>query len=522
MFYIAGHGEQEVMAKTLLYLGLLAVLAGGATAIRSSGPYDPSIVVTTTKGPVRGFLRYAPTEKPVYTYLGIPYGKPPLGERRFRKPEPVDNWVTEFNASKYSASCWQFVDTFFPGFSGAEMWNPNTRMHEDCLYLNVWQPVSAVKHRSTSSLAVMVWIYGGGFYSGTSSLAVYDGKVLASEYDVIVVSMNYRVGSLGFLAFGREDAPGNVGMLDQVMALEWVRDNIVYFGGDPNRVSLFGESAGAVSVSMHLLSPLSRNLFARAVMESGTANVNWGTMSAEVAKTRGLRLADALRCPDDPNNLDAIIECLRVKEPDDIVDKEWVTTEICEFPWVPVIDGNFLVETPLQSLERHNYKKTNMLLGSNSEEGSYFIIYHLTEDFRKEEDIYVPRKRFEHEVKNLFNFSNSIGHQAIIFQYTDWEDPEDSARTINSFDKSVGDYYFTCNVNNFAKAYAKSGQTIYMYYYTHRSSQNPWPKWMGVMHGDEISYVFGEPLNPNIPYLQKERNLSKKIMQYWTNFAKTG
>ncbi|XP_014679984.1 PREDICTED: acetylcholinesterase-like, partial [Priapulus caudatus] len=505
-------------AVAVAWLTVSLLLAGGALAATS-----PSVVVATTKGPVRGYLHRAATGKPAYTYLGIPYGKPPIGERRFRKPEPVDSWVKEYNASEFSASCWQSVDTFFAGFAGAEMWNPNTPMDEDCLYLNVWQPVSAAaRGRATSNLAVVVWIYGGGFYSGTSSLDVYDGKILTSEYNVIVVSMNYRVGSLGFLAFQRDDAPGNVGLLDQVMALEWVRDNIVYFGGDPNRVTLVGESAGAVSVSMHLLSPLSKDLYARAIMESGTANTVWATMSDEVAKSRGLLLAEALRCPDDPNNLDALIECLRGKSPLEIIDREWVTYQICEFPWVPVIDGEFLVETPLASLERRTFKKTNILLGSNREEGSYFIIYQLTDYFQKRENIYVPRAQFPKEMKNLFNFSNSVGHQAIVFQYTDWLDPDDSARTINSFDKAVGDYYFTCNVNRFASAYAGDGQGVYMYYFTHRSSQNQWPKWMGVMHGDEINYVFGEPMNADLPYTADERELSRRIMSYWTNFAKTG
>lgn len=136
-------------------------------------------------------------------------------------------------------------------------------MSEDCLYLNVWVP-----RPRPVKLTVMVWIFGGGFYSGTSTLDIYDGKLLASEENVIVVSMNYRVASLGFLHIGgRYDAPGNAGMFDQVMALEWVRYNIQFFGGSPNDVTIFGESAGAASVSMHLLSSLSRQLFKYAIMQ---------------------------------------------------------------------------------------------------------------------------------------------------------------------------------------------------------------------------------------------------------------
>lgn len=152
---------------------------------------------------------------------------------------------------------------------GSKIWNANTRMSEDCLYINVWVPRPRPER---ARLTVMVWIYGGGFYSGTATLDLYDGRLLASEENVIVVSMNYRVASLGFFHIGgRYDAPGNAGMFDQVMALEWVRDNIEQFGGLASNITLFGESAGAASISMHLLSSLSRDLFKYAILQVLTA-----------------------------------------------------------------------------------------------------------------------------------------------------------------------------------------------------------------------------------------------------------
>ncbi|CAH1981039.1 unnamed protein product [Acanthoscelides obtectus] len=164
------------------------------------------------------------------------------------------------------------------------MWNPNTPLSEDCLYINVVVPKPRPKNA-----AVMVWIFGGGFYSGTNTLDVYDHNILVSEENVILVSMQYRVASLGFLYFGTSDVPGNAGMFDQMMALQWIKDNIAHFGGNPNNITLFGESAGAVSVSLHLLSPLSRNLFSQAIMQSGSPTAPWAIISREESLLRGLR-----------------------------------------------------------------------------------------------------------------------------------------------------------------------------------------------------------------------------------------
>ena len=138
------------------------------------------------------------------------------------------------------------------------MWNPNTPMSEDCLYINVAAP----RPRPENS-AVLVWIYGGGFYSGSATLDVYDPKILSAEENIIVVSFQYRVASLGFLFAGTEDAPGNAGLFDQLMALQWVKDNIAQFGGNPENITLFGQGSGAASVGLHLLSPLSRGVIQR-------------------------------------------------------------------------------------------------------------------------------------------------------------------------------------------------------------------------------------------------------------------
>nr|NVI69574.1 acetylcholine esterase [Cucujiformia] len=269
----------------------------------------------------------------------------------------------------------------------------------------------------------------------------------------------------------------NAGLFDQMMALQWIKDNIASFGGNPNNITLFGESAGAVSVSLHLLSPLSRNLFSQAIMESGSATAPWAIITREESLLRGLRLAEAVGCPHERSNLGAVIDCLKKKDPVELVNNEWGTLGICEFPFVPVIDGAFLDEYPARALANKNFKKTNILMGSNTEEGYYFIIYYLTELFRKEENVYVNRQEFQRAVTELNPYVNAVARQAIMFEYTDWLNPDDPVSNRNALDKMVGDYHFTCNVNEFAHRYAETGNNVFMYYYKHRTVANPWPSW---------------------------------------------
>ncbi|XP_054168668.1 acetylcholinesterase-like [Oppia nitens] len=481
---------------------------------------DDNLLVKTNKGVVRGMTIDTFTGKKVDAFLGIPYAKPPIGKNRFKHPKPIDSWNEIYNATQRPNSCFQLNDTTFgEDFAGTTIWNANTKLSEDCLYLSVWVPRPRPKNA-----AVMVWIYGGCFFSGSVSLDIYDGRVLAAEQQIIVVSINYRVANLGFLFFdnSRSEAPGNAGIFDQIMALQWVKDNIQHFGGNPDNITLFGESAGATSISLHLISPLSRHLFNQAILQSGAPTVPWGLLSHKEMSLRGLRLAEAVGCPHDPKNIDAVIDCLRNTDPWELVSNQPGGLGVVEFPFVPVIDGTFLDELPEVSLANKDFKKTKLLLGSNTEEGTYFIIYYLTDLFKLVEDVYLTREDFITSVKELNPYVNKVGQEAIIFEYTDWLNPDDPIKNRDAIDKMVGDYHFTCHVNELANRYSAAGNDVYMYYYTHRSSQNPWPKWMGTIHGEEISFVFGEPLNPRLDFTPEEKRLSQRIMTYWANFAKTG
>ncbi|CAK9290290.1 unnamed protein product [Gordionus sp. m RMFG-2023] len=521
--YHIAYNHASFAIRYLVLLTLIFLIKDPFSLIVNSVIED-DYIVKTTKGKVQGVKQLTSTLNPVIAYLGVPYATPPLGDLRFRHPLPISPWVGTLNATKYPNSCYQIFDTLFGNFSGSQMWNPNTPLSEDCLYLNLWVPYgSDALSRPSKPMAVMVWIFGGGFYSGTSSLDVYDGRILASSNDVIVANFNYRVGSLGYLYLGRPEVAGNAGLFDQRLAMQWIHDNIAEFGGDPHRITLFGESAGASSVDMHMISPGSWRYFERAILESGTSTNYWATVTPQEAVKRGLRLAEGLDCPFKTDTLQATIECLRSADPWDIVTHDWVTTEYMKFPFVPVVDGVWFEESPQALLQKKKFKKTSVLIGTNGEEGTYFNIYQLPNLFLPlDKKVILEKSQFAKSLTDLFPQFNQIGHKAILYEYTNWEDANNNLNVLDAFDKSVGDFYFTCGVNQMAYAYAKTGINVFKYYFSHRSSQNPWPTWMGVMHADEINYIFGEPLVPGKGYKPEEIELSRNMMKFWTNFAKTG
>ncbi|XP_022258738.1 acetylcholinesterase-like isoform X1 [Limulus polyphemus] len=397
------------------------------------------------------------------------------------------------------------------------MWNSKTPLSEDCLYLNIWVP-----HPQPQNATVMVWIHGGGFYCGSSTLYVYDGGILTSEENVIVVSINYRVGSLGFLYFNRSDAPGNVGLFDQLMALEWINKNIVHFGGDSGKVTIFGASAGASSVSLHLLSPLSKGLFNNAIMESGSTFNVWSIRDRETAINQGLLLAKALNCSHDPRDLDSTMKCLRNADPFDLVENEWIKIDFFEFPFAPVIDGIFLPDTPEKLLNENTTKRPNLLVGNNQNEGSFFLVFDFSEIFKREEEVGVTREEFHRLVEKVIYDASNLQRKAIIHQYTDWLEEDNIHSNRDMLIDLVGDKFITCDTNEFAHKYAQQGNDVFMYFFTHTPSVSPWPRWMGATHGDEIFFVFGAPLNPLLDFSTEEQEFARRIMKHWTNFARTG
>lgn len=478
---------------------------------------EEDVIITTNNGKIRG-INLPVLGGKVSAFLGIPYAQPPIGSLRFKKPQYLSKWSDIWNATKYANSCYQNIDQSFPGFSGSEMWNPNTELSEDCLYLNVWVPAPKPNNAS-----VMIWIYGGAFQSGTASLHVYDGKFLAQVERVIVVSMNYRLGALGFLALpGNNEAPGNMGLFDQQLALLWVQNNIAAFGGNPKSVTLFGESAGAGSVSLHLFSPSSQPLFTRAILQSGSSNAPWAVMSLYEARNRTFTLAKSVGCWRE--NETAIIACLRNKDPQEILLNEIFIVPndtLLSINFGPTLDGDFLSDMPNTLLHLGQLKKTQVLVGVNKDEGSAFLVYGAP-GISKDNDSIITRKEFQEGLTMLFPRLGELGKDSILFHYVDWQDDDRPEKYRDALDDILGDYHFICPALEFTKKVSELGNDAFFYYFDHRSSKSPWPEWMGVMHGYEIEFVFGLPLEEGSNYTRTEDILSRFIMKSWANFAKYG
>lgn len=478
------------------------------------------LVISTQHGKVLGKL----VNGDVRAFLGVPYGKPPIGKLRFKAPQPVERWDGVKDCTKYSNSCYQLPDKTFPGFKGSEMWNPNTPLSEDCLYLNVWSPrVNNTQSQPSPLAPVLVWIYGGGFFSGTSSLDIYDGRFLSKSEGVVVVSMNYRVGAFGFLSFrDNKNIKGNAGLLDQRLALEWVSNNIAAFGGDPSKVTLFGESAGSGSVGYHLLSPGSQHLFQRAVMQSGSPNAVWASTSQTVAWDRSLKLASFLGCQTyDQAKLEI---CLQQADARTIVNKQHdVVTKHSLFtpPFVPHVDGDILPDEVEVLLNSGKLPKKELMLGLTQDEGTFFLVYGVP-GFDIISESLITRNQFLKGVHLTLPSTSDVIREAATFQYTDWTDVTNRVKNRDALGSLVGDQMFKCPVVEFAHRYSQNGGKTFLYSFDHRSSINPWPAWMGVMHGYEIEFVFGIPLNASLGYTKSEVNMTKRFMKHWANFARTG
>ncbi|NP_001267763.1 acetylcholinesterase-like isoform X1 [Aplysia californica] len=483
-------------------------------------------IIETDKGTVQGVTVFADGKK-VDAFYGIPFAKPPLGDLRFKPPAQLDSWEGVLDASRLPNSCMQGFDRTFGNFTGSNMWNPNTPVSEDCLYLNVWVPRTNPPYKDKS---VIVWVYGGGFYSGSSTLDIYDARYLAAENDVVVVSMQYRVGALGFLTLNTPEAPGNAGLWDQRMALEWVNRNIHKFSGNTRDVTLMGESAGACSVGLFLICDLCRGYFHKAILQSGSPAADWTALPKEEMWRRSESLASHYNC-NKPGDPDYVIRCLRqVNATEFPIREPYMTHGIMQFAFVPVIDGIFIRQDPQEMLRLGRFKKVPLLLGSVENESTFFIIYINSEIFRLDTDSPLTAQDYRNLMtQQAFKFYpyyphklNDFGIEAVMFHYRNWINPDDGIENRKSFDRAVSDNYFVCSVNRLARAYAREGAPVYYYWFNQRWSANPWPEWMGTLHADEIWFTFGHPLNRTHSFTEAERELSKKIMKYFTNFAKTG
>ena len=342
---------------------LLAATLVGCTDSTSSATSPRGLVVVTGSGPVEGL-----EDDGVFSYRGIPYAAPPVGELRWKPPVDPAPWTETLTATEKGNICPQepFLGLPSPGFTPSE----------DCLYLNIDTPMEG------ANLPVMVWIHGGGFTVGEGIQADGGtvGDLIARQTGTVVVSMNYRLGQLGFLAHSDltaespDDASGNYGLMDQTAALHWVQENIAAFGGDPDQVTIFGESAGAFSVCSHLASAESADLFSQAIIQSGSCERPWSTLAA--AESQGDVFAEALGCGSE----DDVLACMRAKPWADVLaalpqppNFGFTPSDEPGGSWGPILDGSFFTEQPADSFASGKFNQVPTIAGFAKEEARLFL-----------------------------------------------------------------------------------------------------------------------------------------------------
>ena len=337
--------------------------------------------VSTRYGDIEGLVTSYPNAsgpfKSVSKFLGVPFAAPPTGELRFKAPQPPKAWKPKVHSAKTHGSiCLQskLIELFFKPV----IMTPNFNYSEDCLYLDIYSPNTSL------SLPVMVYIHGGGYIVGGAVTSPSD--ILALQ-GVVVVIIQYRLGPFGFLTTGDSAAPGNYGMLDQVQALKWVSENIANFGGNPSKVTIFGQSAGGTSVGLHLLSPLSRDLFHQAIPESGVDLTPFSIQPTSFGLRFTKELAQKLNCGSSDHY--AMVSCMRSKTASDMQKAaESIRFGFVNYLyWAPVVDKNFLHDTPQVLRKKGEFKQVPLIITFTSNEGASFLGDMVNNSFRLMESV---------------------------------------------------------------------------------------------------------------------------------------
>jgi para-nitrobenzyl esterase len=446
---------------------------------------------TVTGGRVSGVLTNG-----IVSFKGIPFAAPPVGALRWKAPAPVTPWTGVKEASTYGPSCMQ--DPAFAKIFGAP-----PAISEDCLYLNVWSPAKT----ATDALPVMVWIYGGGFVGGMTSVPAYDGTRLA-EKGVVLVSVAYRLGVFGFLAhpeLSRESGKGsgNYGLQDQIAALQWVKANIAKFGGDPSRVTIFGESAGGIAVSMLAASPAAKGLFHRAISESG------GSFGPPRFANEGGQIVPPLKVAEAAGqSFLAKAGANDVKAARDLAAEKLQATlgPGLQGGFWPVFDDDVLPGDQYELYRAKRFNDTPVLIGTNSDEGGLFAQPGMTSTL------------FESQIREGFGkHAESI---LAAYPHATNEQAAQSAKDV--FREST----FAWHTWAWALLQSQQGKgKAYVYYFDHRTPQSP----NGAGHGAEIGYVFRNLGGPGSGVLglaaaprPEDIAMSELVSSYWVNFAKNG
>lgn len=434
-------------------------------------------------------------------YLGIPYAAAPVGELRWRAPQPASPWSGVKEATRPGPACPQPVTPFSGGPTD-----------EDCLQLNVYVSENA---GAAQSLPVIAWIHPGGL--GMGSGRDFDGTRLARDAHAVVVTLNHRLGALGFMRSAETSAEGrgaNVGLQDQQLALRWIQRNIAGFGGDPRRVTIAGNSAGAWGVCMHLLSPMSAGLFQRAILQSG-ACLNTPTRTTVQAQAATDVLAQQLGCPKGVGQL----ACLRSKPAQAIIDASSDPLDLLRttYPWAPVIDGVTLPRKLEDMLQDGQVNKVPLLMGTTTDEGRFFVGY----SFHMKAGHRTTEAEYQHAAE-LMAGSAMAGHLTRAL----YPSSAESGGADIALTKLVTDAGFACPMWADAKRWSKH-VPVYAYEFTDAAAPGPVDPFMDwrAYHTAEIQYVFRQPAfvtQVTRDMSPSQVQLSDQMVAYWAAFAAQG
>jgi para-nitrobenzyl esterase len=498
-----------MIGKRFLKLCQPGALIGAALlglAAMGGGNAAPAAVVRVDSGELQGVV-----DDGVESYKGIPFAAPPVGDLRWRPPQPVAPWTGVRQATEFGADCMQgrFGPPPAPGA-------PQVRVpSEDCLFLNVWRPANAAPG---AKLPVMFWIYGGGFTGGSSSMPGTSGTQFAKQ-GVVMVAANYRVGRFGFFAFpalSRErpdETKGNYAYMDQIAALQWVKRNIAAFGGDPNNVTIFGFSAGGVSVHSLIASPMARGLFQKAIVESGGSRDSVLTarpMSADgvdpnypvSAETIGINFARSMGIEGTDQ---AAMASLRALSADQVLRGAPARpgANIQNYETTPILDGKLVTETAETAYKAKHQPRIPLMLGSNSADTAGNRIRATSK-----EQLFARFGQWSAQAKAAYDLDGSTDLATLV------------SRANNDFGQAEPARFA-------ADAFAANGSPVYRYRFSYVQTAMRQQMRAGAPHGGEISFVFGTlstggfgPQPP--PPTAQDQAVARMAQSYWVNFAKTG
>ncbi|KAJ8910437.1 hypothetical protein NQ315_016982 [Exocentrus adspersus] len=474
-----------------------------------------SPTVTIKQGELRGCIGTDIDGGRIISFLGIPYAKPPIGELRFKAPIPAGPWEGIRDATKEGDICYS-RDMFLRTMAGSE----------DCLNLNVF--TKSLPERSNPLKPVMVWIHGGAYLSGSNRTSMYGPEFLLTQ-DIVLVSINYRLGALGFLS--SEDTtlgiPGNAGLKDQTLALKWVQENISSFNGDPNNVTIFGESAGSASVHFQILSPTAKGLFHKAILQSGSALNYWTygrNMVKELAKEMGHDASDEKEA----------LNILKTASVESIYQAQEKLEEIRKpgqkANFAPVIekpnDTAFITSEAIDTIRSGNYNKVPLIIGYNTREGLLLAVHEVIAAMSGK-----PVKKGPPNLENAIPWQVGLKRGSEALKTACLKIQELYLRGPNFTDDVCvisSDSIFVAGIIAAVKNHLETSQEpIYLYRLSLETKLNVVKNFAkltapGTCHGDDLGYLFKNLMTPPIPPGSIEDISVRRIVKLWTNFAKVG